>query len=87
MAPRWSSLLKSNETDFKVAHMRQSREREKRARHAVPLHHPFFNSSALMGSRRMRLPVTENTAFPTAGAIGGTPGSPTPVGGSWLGTI
>ena len=53
----------------------------------MPLYHAFFNSSALMGSRRMRLPVSANMAFPTAGAIGGTPGSPTPVGGSWLDTI
>ena len=40
--------------------------------------------SAVMGSFRMRLPVAEKTAFATAGAIGGNPGSPTPPGGSVL---
>ncbi len=44
--------------------------------------HVLFNSSALIGKCLMRLPVALNTAFATAGAIGGTPGSPTPPGGS-----
>ncbi len=39
------------------------------------------------GSSRSRRPVAANTAFATAGAIGGVPGSPTPDGGSALGTI
>ena len=33
----------------------------------------------LMGSRRIRLPVMLNKALQIAGAMGGTPGSPTPV--------
>ncbi len=32
-----------------------------------------------MGDLRTRLPVAANTAFATAGAIGGTGGSPTPI--------
>ncbi len=43
-------------------------------------YHAFFNSLASMGRRRMRLPVSANMAFPTAAAIGGVAGSPTPVG-------
>ena len=39
------------------------------------------------GSRRRRLPVAAKTAFATAGAIGGTPGSPTPLGRSVLETM
>jgi len=38
------------------------------------------------GSLRKYLPVKQATALATAGAIGGTPGSPRPVGGSLLGT-
>ena len=34
------------------------------------------------GRTRSRLPVTANTALATAGPIGATPGSPTPVGAS-----
>ncbi len=34
----------------------------------------------------MRWPVSTNIAFATAGAIGGVPGSPTPLGGRVLGT-
>ncbi|MGY4186140.1 hypothetical protein ACVI1I_002912 [Bradyrhizobium sp. USDA 4459] len=34
-----------------------------------------------IGSARMRLPVAEKMAFISAGANGGTPGSPTPLGG------
>src|SRR5207247_11188770 len=40
-----------------------------------------------MGDLRTRLPVAANTAFATAGAIGGTGGSPTPIGCSVLGTM
>ncbi len=39
------------------------------------------------GSRRGWRPVALNTALATAGPIGGTPGSPTPVGASMDGTI
>jgi hypothetical protein len=34
----------------------------------------------------MRFPVAANRAFATAGAMGGSPGSPTPPGGSLLRT-
>jgi hypothetical protein len=40
---------------------------------------PF--SWAAIGRRRMRLPVTANMALDSAGANGGTPGSPTPADG------
>ena len=40
-----------------------------------------------MGRRLIRLPVAAKTAFVTAGAIGGVPGSPTPPGFSLLGTM
>jgi len=39
------------------------------------------------GSRRRRLPVAAKTAFATAGAITGTPGSPTPPGAASLSMI
>src|SRR6185437_2821097 len=39
------------------------------------------------GSTRSRLPVAAASALATAGAIGGTPGSPTPVGLSVDGTM
>ena len=39
------------------------------------------------GRLRMRLPVAAASALATAGAIGGTPGSPTPVGFSVDGTM
>lgn len=35
-----------------------------------------------MGSRRMRLPVAAKIALHSAGAIGDTPGSPTPPSGT-----
>ncbi len=35
----------------------------------------------------MRLPVAANIALATAGPIGATPGSPTPVGGAVEGTM
>ena len=38
------------------------------------------------GNSRSRLPVSTNSAFATAGAIGGVPGSPTPPGLRVLGT-
>src|SRR5690606_24849645 len=41
----------------------------------------------LIGSFRTVLPVAARSALATAGPIGGTPGSPTPVGGSCDGTI
>ena len=39
------------------------------------------------GSDRRRFPVRANSALATAGAIGGTPGSPTPLGARSLATI
>jgi hypothetical protein len=43
---------------------------------------PFHASSCLpIGSARMRLPVAANMASIRAGANGGAPGSPTPLGG------
>ena len=39
------------------------------------------------GSERSRLPVAAKMAFEIAGATAGTPGSPTPVGGSDEGTM
>jgi hypothetical protein len=41
----------------------------------------------LSGKLRKRCPVKLNTALATAGATGGTAGSPIPSGGSMLGTI
>ena len=49
--------------------------------------HAERKSSGLIGSRRTRLPVAAKIALATAGATGGTPGSPTPVGCSVLGTM
>src|SRR5262245_4652343 len=46
-----------------------------------------FRSSARIGSRRMRRPVSVKIALATAGATGGTPGSPTPPILSVLGTM
>src|SRR5258706_1607136 len=43
--------------------------------------------ASLSGSRRSLCPVAAKTAFATAGATGGTPGSPTPLGRSVLGTM
>ena len=40
-----------------------------------------YASCVLIGSSRMRLPVAAKIALQMAGAIGGTPGSPTPAGG------
>ena len=40
-----------------------------------------------IGSFLTRFPVAAKIAFATAGATGGTPGSPTPVGFSVLGTM
>src|ERR1700732_639367 len=45
------------------------------------------NSLARIGSRRMRFPVAAKIALASAGATGGTPGSPTPVGFTVLGTM
>ena len=44
-------------------------------------------SLARIGRRRIRLPVTAKIALVSAGATGGTPGSPTPVGFALLGTM
>src|SRR6266852_7770417 len=49
--------------------------------------HVARKSAARIGSRRMRLPVAAKMAFPRAAAMGGTPGSPQPPGGSVLGTM
>ena len=46
-----------------------------------------YASCFLIGSSRIRLPVAANIALQMAGDMGGTPGSPTPAGGSELGTI
>ena len=43
--------------------------------------YPIENPSALIGNVRMRCPVAANTALHTAGANGGRPGSPRPLGG------
>lgn len=40
---------------------------------------PRFASWSAIGRRRMRVPVSAKMALQTAGAIGGTPGSPMPV--------
>ena len=40
-----------------------------------------------IGSLRIRLPVAANTALHTAGAVGGTDGSPIPPSESVLGTM
>ncbi len=44
--------------------------------------YPVLNSSGRTGNLLILFPTAEKMAFPTAGAIGGTPGSPTPPGGS-----
>ena len=46
-----------------------------------------FGTKREKGRSRMRWPVSLAQALPTAGAIGGTPGSPTPVGFSSDGTM
>ena len=47
---------------------------------------PAYTVSPI-GSARRRLPVAVKMALHKAGAMGGTPGSPTPAGGASLGTI
>jgi hypothetical protein len=42
---------------------------------------------AANGSVRTRRPVAANSALATAGAIAGTPASPTPLGGRFVGTM
>ena len=42
---------------------------------------------AAFGSFRSRFPVNAKIAFATAGAVGGNPGSPVPLGGAVLGTM
>ena len=46
----------------------------------------FQANCPLIGSSRMRLPVAAKTALQIAGAMGGTPGSPTPAGAASLAT-
>ena len=48
---------------------------------------PVLYTVASMGSRLILLPVAEKIALATAGAMGGVPGSPMPLGFSVLGTI
>jgi hypothetical protein len=48
---------------------------------------PPCNQASLNGSSRSGLPVRRAMAFAKAGASGGRPGSPTPVGASALGTM
>ena len=60
------------------------RGRDEHQRHREPLHPSA--SSASTGSRRIRLPVTAKIAPHSAGATGGTPGSPMPLGSSSLAT-
>ena len=43
-----------------------------------------LSSAGSTGSARMRLPFAAKIALQIAGAIGGTPGSPTPPGGALL---
>lgn len=55
---------------------------------ARPRGHPAYaKSSGFSGRRRRRFLVSAKSAFVRAGATGGTPGSPTPVDGSVLGTM
>jgi hypothetical protein len=60
----------------------EAREREQGVRTA-----PQAVRAAEKGSTRYRLPVAAKAALATAGPIGATPGSPTPVGASVEGTI
>jgi hypothetical protein len=48
---------------------------------------PTYANCFLIGRSRIRLPVAAKIALQMAGDMGGTPGSPTPAGGSELGTI
>src|SRR5579862_1123992 len=61
--------------------------RQGRRREAFGRSHHRRQADSVSGSTRRRLPVAAAIAFATAGAIGGTPGSPTPVGLSVDGTI
>src|SRR5207253_2098802 len=57
---------------------------------SLPNRHRFLLRQAVSrakGKRRTRRPVRWNRALATAGAIGGTPGSPTPVGAAADGTM
>ena len=42
---------------------------------------PYVSSCLPIGNARIRLPVAAKMALIKAGANGGTPGSPTPLGG------
>ena len=73
-------------------HRRRPEPRDRRQtddeRHARP--HDVrvpAGASRANGSRRTRWPVSWKNAFATAGAMGGTPGSPTPVGAAPEGTM
>ena len=54
---------------------------------AVVFRHPTSTPCAANGSLRIGRPLNAAMAFATAGAIGGVPGSPTPVGSFVDGTI
>ena len=47
----------------------------------------IFSSAGSTGSARMRFPTAAKIPLQIAGAIGGTPGSPTPPGGALLATM
>ena len=68
---------------------RDSRDEHYATRFPAPVHDRDLcpAASRANGSRRTRWPVRWNRALATAGAMGGTPGSPTPVGGSADGTM
>ena len=65
------------------------RERRQRSRgSAAGLHVPHpLRSEGRSGRRRIRFPVSAESALHSAGATGGTAVSPTPAGGASLGTI
>ncbi len=66
-----------------------SRRKRARIRDGLPrMRGPVSTHTTFpIGSFRMRLPVSANTALHTAGAIGGVPGSPTPPCASLDGTM
>ena len=59
--------------------------RQTKSNHDVQALHTA--SVSRMGNRRIRFPVTANTAFAMAGAAHGTPGSPIPPGFSLFSTM
>lgn len=50
-------------------------------------HAVYENPFRVSGNSRTRFPVAAKIALQMAGAIGGTPGSPTPAGGAKLSTM